>query len=387
MNNNINILLLGITGDLSKLKILPAIGQLAKLQNQTHKIKLYGQSRSEANKDLIIEKINQTSNDCYNDLELKLIQKSYTDSSALTQVIDQTDTIDRLIIYFALPPSVIIDYLTMIDKLDGQIFANKSVDLLLEKPFGRNLLEAKNIIELIERVSKKVKVSFIDHYLFKNQAQIVDQAQIAKLFNTNLIEPSIINIVTLETVDVDNRLGYYIDSGAIDDMTPHLLSLLLKFLKLFEIDDFEININEVAIGQYEGLIDKIKEIDETKLNLETFFEVKADLINGSKLIDLKLTSGKKLLKKKTELEAFLSNNGQFVWDISGNDQIIYTKDGNSTIINTEQNEKLDHVNMFLQVMKKDYSNFITNKQVIMGHNLITKIKEFAEFNNIKVEIY
>lgn len=387
MNNNINILLLGITGDLSKLKILPAIGQLAKLQNQTHKIKLYGQSRSEANKDLIIEKINQTSNDCYNDLELKLIQKSYTDSSALTQVIDQTDTIDRLIIYFALPPSVIIDYLTMIDKLDGQIFANKSVDLLLEKPFGRNLLEAKNIIELIERVSKKVKVSFIDHYLFKNQAQIVDQAQIAKLFNTNLIEPSIINIVTLETVDVDNRLGYYIDSGAIDDMTPHLLSLLLKFLKLFEIDDFEININEVAIGQYEGLIDKIKEIDETKLNLETFFEVKADLINGSKLIDLKLTSGKKLLKKKTELEAFLSNNGQFVWDISGNDQIIYTKDGNSTIINTEQNEKLDHVNMFLQVMKKDYSNFITNKQVIIGHNLITKIKEFVEFNNIKVEIY
>jgi glucose-6-phosphate 1-dehydrogenase len=275
----------------------------------------------------------------------------------------------------------------MIDKLDGQIFANKSVDLLLEKPFGRNLLEAKNIIELIERVSKKVKVSFIDHYLFKNQAQIVDQAQIAKLFNTNLIEPSIINIVTLETVDVDNRLGYYIDSGAIDDMTPHLLSLLLKFLKLFEIDDFEININEVAIGQYEGLIDKIKEIDETKLNLETFFEVKADLINGSKLIDLKLASGKKLLKKKTELEAFLSNNGQFVWDISGNDQIIYTKDGNSTIINTEQNEKLDHVNMFLQVMKKDYSNFITNKQVIIGHNLITKIKEFVEFNNIKVEIY
>lgn len=387
MKPSINILLLGITGDLAKLKILPAIGQLTFSQRDKYSLKLFGQSRSEADKNKIIDRINLMDQTSFEHLELNLIQKNYTDPTVLIELLDKIEAGEKLIIYFALPPSVITDYLKMIENLDEKLFVGKNIDLLLEKPFGRNLEEAKNIIDLIGRVKKKVKVSFIDHYLFKNQSQIIEEQELIKLLKSKKIEPSVINIETLETVDVDNRLGYYIDSGAIDDMTPHLLSLLLRFLKLFKITNFQININSVSTGQYSGLADKIKALDETKLNLETFFEVKADLVFDAKVVDLKLTSGKKLIGKKTELEGFLSDNSQLVWDISGKNQIVYSNSGDSTLIHTLVNSNLDHLNMFLQVINGYYNNFITNDEVITGHNLITKIKEFVHFNEIKVEVY
>jgi glucose-6-phosphate 1-dehydrogenase len=103
--------------------------------------------------------------------------------------------------------------------------------LIIEKPFGHDLLSAQELNEKLMKTFEEEEIYRIDHYLGKPMAQNLETITFANpilqvLWNNNYI--SNIQITASETVGVEERASYYDQSGAIRDMFQnHMLQLLM----------------------------------------------------------------------------------------------------------------------------------------------------------------
>jgi glucose-6-phosphate 1-dehydrogenase len=102
--------------------------------------------------------------------------------------------------------------------------------IILEKPFGRDLESANALNDVVKRVFDEKAVYRIDHYLGKETVQNI----LVFRFGNSLFEPvwnrnyiDYVEITAAETVGVENRAGFYEETGALRDMVAnHLLQLL-----------------------------------------------------------------------------------------------------------------------------------------------------------------
>ena len=102
--------------------------------------------------------------------------------------------------------------------------------VVLEKPIGRDLASAREIIRAIGQHVSEDRVFRIDHYLGKAPVQNL----LALRFGNTLLEAvwnrqwiESVDILVAETAGVDGREGYYANYGALRDMVQnHILQLL-----------------------------------------------------------------------------------------------------------------------------------------------------------------
>ncbi|NJK71713.1 MAG: hypothetical protein HC932_05770 [Thermales bacterium] len=142
----IKILLLGITGDLARIKVLPALSEFATLHQKDFEVHLIGYSRSKADEKEVENILNQNSkHDKHKIKTIEYIQDSYNNIDRFNQIIDGTSKQDKLIIYLAVPPVVFIPFLKSACPLDPS-----NLHIVIEKPFGRSIEElARSLILLI----------------------------------------------------------------------------------------------------------------------------------------------------------------------------------------------------------------------------------------------
>ncbi len=102
--------------------------------------------------------------------------------------------------------------------------------MIIEKPFGTRLAEARELNEIVLSVFAERQVFRIDHYLGKETVQNVLALRFANgmfepLWNRNYIDH--VQITAAEDIGIGTRAGYYDKAGALRDMVQnHMLQLL-----------------------------------------------------------------------------------------------------------------------------------------------------------------
>jgi glucose-6-phosphate 1-dehydrogenase len=132
----------------------------------------------------------------------------------------------RLIIYFALPPSITVRACTALTHLD----LPAGTRLALEKPFGTDVAGAEALNALLGQLVPEDQIHRVDHFL--GMSTVLDILGVR--FANRVLEP-VLNAEHVATVDVifdeslglEGRAGYYDGAGALVDMIQsHLLQVL-----------------------------------------------------------------------------------------------------------------------------------------------------------------
>ena len=242
------LVIFGGTGDLAKRKLLPAIYNLAHEGALPERFNLIGVSRS----DMPDDEYRELARDSITQYSRREPDEQVLDSLLgriryVSGTFDDPSVYERLetcaleydeeagiafnrVFYLSTAPSffpVIVKQLGE-HRLDRRDEAD--VRVVIEKPFGTNLEEARQLNREVLEVLDEPQVYRIDHYLGKETVQNMLAFRFANgmfepLWNRNYIE--YVQITAAEDIGVGTRAGYYDTSGALRDLVQnHMLQLL-----------------------------------------------------------------------------------------------------------------------------------------------------------------
>jgi glucose-6-phosphate 1-dehydrogenase len=375
---HIKILVLGITGNLAELKVLPGIAQFAEVEQKNGiTVELHGYSRSQADDTKIQNSLNKGSSAKNHSLTSIIYhQGEYTDLHMYSDLVSSLKTDERLYVYLAVPPSVYISFLEQ-----SCTYATSPVTMFIEKPFGTTLAEMKQIQTIINQCNLHKRVLFVDHYRFKSPV----------FFKPEITYPlhdlQKLEVIAYETLGVEDRLGYYSSIGAVKDMMVHLCSLTelqLSAVTKSSVQIENIKVTSAVLGHYESIHEQLPQTSPTyfKLNLQV-------TLTNNMVISTVFSSGKKLTKKQTATKITIRDN-LILWNISDS-TYQEIKPLSETILIKIPNLLLDHTNLFSAAVTGDISHFLfvddAVRMVELEESVLDQITQLEGAPNYKFITY
>ena len=330
MKNKPTILIIvGITGDLSKRKLLPAIGQIAMTGMIPPQFKILGVTRQS---DVSIEGLlKDTNNKDYLREHTELFQMDLDNLEDYKKLKDKLIKIEKefgteaeYLFYLSVPPITSKTIIGLIGEVG--LAKREGTKLLLEKPFGTDLESAKDLVSHIDQYFKSEQVYRIDHYMAKETAQNIivfreGNSLFKRTWNKDFIDR--IEVTVSEEIGIEGRANFYEQTGALRDLIQsHLLQLLALTLmdipKAEEIDDVprlryealkQLKVKEgetltthAKRGQYKGYRE---EVNNENSMTETFASIDLESSDPKwEGVNINLTTGKALKDKFTEIKIF-----------------------------------------------------------------------------------
>lgn len=302
------LLIFGISGDLSTRKLIPALKQIVAV-DEFADIEIYGVSRGELDKEALLGELADKTTISTMDLT------KLDDYIALKERLNVSCD-DQLLVYLSVPPRAAT---TIVDFLGEAEINTPNVKILFEKPFGLDLIGAREMVERTGRYFDEDQIYRIDHYVAKEMAQNIvmfrsHNALFAHVWNRDAIEK--IEVNAYEAIDIEGRAQFYEQTGALRDVLQgHLMQLLALVLMdaPYDIDwgklpDYRLaaldNITPVVPddcirAQYEGYTE---EVAVPASCVETFVSVQLRSEDENwRDVPIYLTTGKALSKKCTEV--------------------------------------------------------------------------------------
>lgn len=243
------LILFGVTGDLSRKKLMPAIYDLANRGLLPPAFSLVGFARRDWSRQDFEEVVHDAvrnyartewSEDVWKQLVqgIRFVSGRHDDPDAFARLKATVDELDNQrgtsgnhTFYLSIPPR---DFPLVVDQLEKAGLASAGPGqfrrVVIEKPFGSDLKTARELNEVVERVFPADSVFRIDHYLGKETVQNI----LALRFANQLFEPiwnssyiDHVQITMAESIGIGSRGGYYDGIGAARDVIQnHLLQLL-----------------------------------------------------------------------------------------------------------------------------------------------------------------
>lgn len=332
------IVIIGISGDLSRRKLLPALSKIAEAGVLPDKYKIVGVTRKINH--TISDLLSKTGNPDIIKDHLELFEMDLTNTNDyqkldeyLLKIAQDFGEKTQRLFYLSVPPQISGP---IIEQLGVSGLAKISdTKLLLEKPFGVDLASATELTVDINKYFEPNQVYRIDHYLAKETVQNIivfrqDNSLFKRTWNKDFIER--IEIIAQEKIGVEGRAVFYEQTGALRDLIQsHLLQLAalvlmdipsdrqftdiparrleaLKQLRLTANEPIEAN---VVRGQYQGYQ---QEVNNPGSTVETFVSLtlKSDdakwqgvpiVLTTGKALDDKFTGIRILYKKDASHEA------------------------------------------------------------------------------------
>ncbi|MCU1513065.1 MAG: glucose-6-phosphate dehydrogenase [Microbacteriaceae bacterium] len=243
------LVIFGVTGDLSRKKLMPAVYDLANRGLLPPGFGLVGFARRDwDNQDFekevhdAVKKYARTpfDEDVWKQLAegIRFVQGEFDDDSAfetlkttLAELDETRGTMGNHAFYLSIPPKSFPQVTEQLrrsglaEQKDGQWRR-----VVIEKPFGSDLKTARELNDVVESVFPPDSVFRIDHYLGKETVQNILALRFANqlyepIWNANYVDH--VQITMAEDIGVGGRAGYYDGIGAARDVIQnHLLQLL-----------------------------------------------------------------------------------------------------------------------------------------------------------------
>ena len=345
------MVIFGVTGDLSRKKVMPAIYDLANRGLLPPGFALVGFARRDwADQDfaqIVHDSVREHARtefreDVWQQLAsgIRFVAGDLASDESfdeLKRVVDDLDntrgTHGNHAFYLSIPPSM---FPVVVQQLQRSGLAESNQDawrrVVIEKPFGNNLKTAQELNSIVGKVFPSGSVFRIDHYLGKETVQNM----LAIRFANNLYEPiwnanyvDHVQITMAEDIGIAGRAGYYDGIGAARDVIQnHLLQLMaltaMEEPTSFQADSVRIEKEKVlgaivlpsdltshtARGQYaagwQGGVEVCGYLDEDGINkdsiTETFAAVRLDIDTRRWAgVPFYLRAGKRLGRRVTEV--------------------------------------------------------------------------------------
>jgi len=243
------MVIFGATGDLTHRKLLPALYNLALEHPLPAGFSVVGFARRPYSDDdfrqQALESINAYSRQKPVNSQvwdsfasgIRYLQSDFHDpkgyeklNSLLNSLDQERGTSGNRIFYLSTPPS---QYPEIIQRL-GAAGLNKNrkgwTRIIIEKPFGHDLVSARELNRQVAKVFREEQVYRIDHYLGKETVQNILVFRLANgifepVWNRRYVDH--VQITVAENLGIEGRGSYFEESGAIRDMVQnHLVQLL-----------------------------------------------------------------------------------------------------------------------------------------------------------------
>ncbi|MBG6184478.1 glucose-6-phosphate 1-dehydrogenase [Arthrobacter sp. CAN_A214] len=244
-----SLVLFGVTGDLARKKLMPAIYDLANRGLLPPSFALVGFGRRDWSDEQFTQEVksavSQYARTPFNEAVweqlaagVRFVQGNFDDDDAfgrLKECIGELDatrgTRGNHAFYLSIPPNA---FEVVCQKLSEHGLAQPEEGqwrrVVIEKPFGHDLESAQELNRIVEQVFPPDAVFRIDHYLGKETVQNILALRFANqlfepLWNANYVDH--VQITMAEDIGIGGRAGYYDGVGAARDVIQnHLLQLL-----------------------------------------------------------------------------------------------------------------------------------------------------------------
>ena len=255
------MVLFGVTGDLSRKKVMPAIYDLANRGLLPPGFSLVGYARRDwADEDfaqIVHDSVREHARTEFREEVWRQLAEGFrfvpgdfgddADFSKLRRTIEELDEVrgtgGNHAFYLSIPPKF---FGPVIDQLDEHGLSDGGESswrrLVVEKPFGHDLESARELNATINRVFPPESVFRIDHYLGKETVQNI----LAMRFANNLFEPiwnanyvDHVQITMAEDIGIGGRAGYYDGIGAARDVIQNHLLQLMALVAMEEPTSFD----------------------------------------------------------------------------------------------------------------------------------------------------
>jgi glucose-6-phosphate 1-dehydrogenase len=240
------LVIFGASGDLTIRKLVPAIYNLKQQRRLPPELTIVGVARRPWSHDYFREQMregvekfssgigaepiwqNFAEGLYYQSLDMSKLEDYHKLDEFLTQLDKERGTRGNRVFYLAVSPNFFIDGIEKLGQA-GMIKDPNKTRLVIEKPFGRDLASCQELNRVVQKSCDEKQIYRIDHYLGKETVQNLLVLRFANaifepLWNRQFIDH--IQITVAETVGVEDRAGYYENSGALRDMLQnHLMQL------------------------------------------------------------------------------------------------------------------------------------------------------------------
>jgi len=256
-----SVVIFGVTGDLSRKKLMPAIYDLANRGLLPPGFGLVGFARREWGREdferVVHDAVAQYARtpfreDVWEHLAegFRFVQGSFDDDDAFDELARTLDDLDvtrgtggNHAFYFSIPPKafpLVLKQLARAGISTGREDQWRRV--VIEKPFGSDLATAQELNELVGSVFPPESVFRIDHYLGKETVQNLLALRFANqlfepIWNANYVDH--VQITMAEDIGIGGRAGYYDGIGAARDVIQNHLLQLLALTAMEEPVSFE----------------------------------------------------------------------------------------------------------------------------------------------------
>jgi len=256
-----SMVLFGVTGDLSRKKLMPAIYDLANRGLLPPGFALVGFARRDWHDQdfaqVVHDAVKQYARtefreEVWQQLAegFRFVPGDFSDDLAFEKLNHTLAELDQVrgtsgnhAFYLSVPPRFFADVI-------GQLKAHGLADgdgtswrrVVVEKPFGHDLASARELNRVVSEVFPPESVFRIDHYLGKETVQNI----LAMRFANNMFEPiwngnyvDHVQITMAEDIGIGGRAGYYDGIGAARDVIQNHLLQLMALIAMEEPPAFD----------------------------------------------------------------------------------------------------------------------------------------------------